>query len=143
VTPPAYLSSSDSNRENSSFVGERRHSLFARTLCYWCQSHTSAEESIINFMADIKTVMSDNGWARAEICCQIPLAPGTWWESHTWPIVEHTRRHRSVFFDGPRWLCRFKEGSTSCEYTERPGRPMVVIGDTLPKFLGRYPFAST
>jgi transposase len=41
-----------------------------------------------------------------------------------------------------RWLRRFKEGNTSCEDVERPGRPMVIIGDILRKFLARYPFAS-
>jgi transposase len=41
-----------------------------------------------------------------------------------------------------RWLCRFKEGNTLCEDAERPGRPMVIIGDILRKFLARCPFAS-
>jgi transposase len=41
-----------------------------------------------------------------------------------------------------RWLRRFKDGNTSCEDAERPGRPMVIIGDILRKFLARYLFAS-
>jgi transposase len=40
------------------------------------------------------------------------------------------------------WLQRFKQGNTSYEEAEGPGRPMIVIGDILSKFLAKYPFAS-
>jgi transposase len=41
-----------------------------------------------------------------------------------------------------KWLRRFKEGNTLCEDAERSGRPMIIIGDILSKFVARYPFAS-
>jgi hypothetical protein len=64
--------------KNSFLVMERRHRPFTRTLCYWRQLNVSGEESIISLMVYIKNSMSVNGWARAEICHQTPLAPGTW-----------------------------------------------------------------
>jgi transposase len=41
-----------------------------------------------------------------------------------------------------RWLRRFKEGNTLREDAERPGRPRVIIGNILRKFLARYLFTS-
>jgi transposase len=41
-----------------------------------------------------------------------------------------------------RWLRRFREGDTSCENRNRAGRLLTILGDSLPKFLFKYMFAS-
>jgi transposase len=41
-----------------------------------------------------------------------------------------------------RWIRHLKEGNTSCEDARQPGRPMVIAGDIIRKFLARYPVAS-
>jgi hypothetical protein len=79
-------------------------------ICSWCQSHASAEESIRSLVFYTNTLMHVNGWAKAKIYDQIPLAPGTWWEDYSYPIVEHTRRHRSISFNCPKVTLSFPGG---------------------------------
>jgi transposase len=41
-----------------------------------------------------------------------------------------------------RWLRRFKAGDTSLEDAERPGKPMLMMGDSFRTFLEKSQFAS-
>jgi transposase len=41
-----------------------------------------------------------------------------------------------------RWIHRFRAGDTSCEDAKRPGKPMLMMGDSFRTFLERYPFGS-
>jgi hypothetical protein len=54
------------------------------------------------------------------------------------PIVEHTRRHRSVSFDCPTAAPSFQ----GWKHFVRGGRTMVIICGILRKFRAGYPFAS-
>lgn len=40
-----------------------------------------------------------------------------------------------------RRVRHFSEGDTSCEHKLRLGRPLIILGDVLSKFLLKYPFA--